>query len=310
MRTHLNLVVAGVLAAALVTVPVGAQRPQDSRDALVVSTAWLAQHLNDPSLVLLHLGVKTDYDASHIPGARFLTLNDIALTGQTSQTGLMLQMPAAEDLRARLEKLGISDTSRIVVSYGRDRISAATRVLFTLDHAGLGARASLLDGGMEAWVREGRPVTADVPPATAGKLSPLRVQQTIVDADYVRTHLSTPGTLVIDSRVKAFYEGAQTGGSAQRPHRTGHIAGAKNIPYTETIDEQQKLKPASGLAALFTAAGVKPGDTVVTYCHIGQQATAVAFAARTLGFKVLLYDGSFEDWSRRTELPVTNPSKK
>jgi len=156
MRTHLNLVVAGVLAAALAMVPVGAQRAQGSRDALVVSTAWLAQHLNDPGLVLLHLGVKTDYDASHIPGARFLTLNDIALTDQTSQTGLMLQMPAEEDLRARLEKLGISDASRIVVSYARDRIAAATRVLFTLDHAGLGARASLLDGGMEAWVREGR----------------------------------------------------------------------------------------------------------------------------------------------------------
>ena len=82
------------------------------------------------------------------------------------------------------------------------------------------------------------------------------------------------------------------------------------MPYVETLDADQKVKPADQLAALFAAAGAKPGDTVVTYCHIGQQATAVAFAARTLGFKVVLYDGSFEDWSRRVELPVTNPSKK
>gem|GEM_PF-1578746 len=64
------------------------------------------------------------------------------------------------------------------------------------------------------------------------------------------------------------------------------------------------------LHPLFTKAGVKPGDTVIGYCHIGQQATAVLFAARTLGHTVLLYDGSFEDWSRHAEYPVENPSRK
>ena len=64
------------------------------------------------------------------------------------------------------------------------------------------------------------------------------------------------------------------------------------------------------LRALFTAAGVKPGDTVVAYCHIGQQATATIFGARLLGFPVLLYDGSFEEWSRLPNAPVTNPSVK
>ena len=64
------------------------------------------------------------------------------------------------------------------------------------------------------------------------------------------------------------------------------------------------------LAALFKAAGVREGDTIIGYCHIGQQATAMLFAARTLGFTVLLYDGSFEDWSRQADYPVDNPSKK
>ena len=98
----------------------------------------------------------------------------------------------------------------------------------------------------------------------------------IVDADFVKSQLGKPGVVVIDSRTPAFFSGAQTGGSTQRPHRTGHITGAANVPYTVTLDADQKLKSPAALTALFTAAGAKPGDTVVTYCHIGQQATAVA----------------------------------
>ena len=104
-----RLISAAILALAIVPVVVAAQSP---RDSMVVSTSWLAEHQKDANLVLLHLGVKTDYDAGHIPGARFMTLTDIATTDTTSETGLTLQMPAAEDLRTRLQNLGISDNSR------------------------------------------------------------------------------------------------------------------------------------------------------------------------------------------------------
>ena len=283
---------------------------QGTRDALAVSTKWLADHLKDPDLVILHVGTRTEYDAGHIPGARFITLDDVAVTDRVSPAGLTLQMPGADDLKARLEKIGVSDGSRIVISYARDRLSAATRVLFTLDHAGLGARASILDGGSEAWTRDGKQMSTEIPAAAAGKLGPLTTRPFIVDAAFVRSHLSSPGFVVVDGRTRAFYEGAQTGGSPDRPHKTGHIAGAKNIPHVDLVTPEQTLKSADALAAMFTAAGVKPGDTVIGYCHIGQQATAMLFAARTLGYTVLLYDGSFEDWSRQTDYPVTNPSKK
>jgi thiosulfate/3-mercaptopyruvate sulfurtransferase len=287
--------------------PLGAQ---GTREALVVSTGWLADHLKDANLVILQLGVKAEYDAGHIPGARFITLDDVAVTDRTDPASLTLQMPAADDLRARLERIGVSDNSRVVMSYGRDRIASATRVLFTLDHAGLGARASVLDGGSEAWARERRPMSTEVPAPATGKLAALTTRPSIVDAAFVRSHLSSPGFVVIDGRTKAFYDGVQTGGSAERPHKTGHIAGAKNVPYTDTLTSEQLLQPAETLASMFKAAGVKPGDTIIGYCHIGQQATAMLFAARTLGFSVLLYDGSFEDWSRQTDYPVDNPSKK
>jgi thiosulfate/3-mercaptopyruvate sulfurtransferase len=81
------------------------------------------------------------------------------------------------------------------------------------------------------------------------------------------------------------------------------------VPFDSFTTPDVQLKPAEEIAAAFTKAGVKPGDTVITYCHIGQQATATLFAARTLGFKVMLYDGSFEDWSRRN-LPVETAARK
>ena len=279
------------------------------RQALVVDTAWLKQHLADPDLVLLHVGDKDGYGAGHIPGARLVSLNDISISDHSGH-GLMLEMPPSDDLRHRLESLGISDKSRVIVYYGKDWVSPSTRVVFTLDYAGLGERSSLLDGGQDAWVRNGGAVTKDVPAAKTGTLLPLKLRPIVVDAATVHARLGTPGVSVVDGRDAAFYDGVETGGAHGQTHRTGHIRGALSIPFTSITDDRLLLKSSDELAALFTKAGVKPGDTVVGYCHIGQQTTAMLFAARTLGHPVLLYDGSFEDWSRHTEYAVDNASEK
>src|SRR5262249_11307819 len=117
------------------------------RDAMVVNVQWLAAHLSDRNLVLLHVGEKKGYEEKDIAGARYVSLDDVALSDHTGK-GLMLEMPPADDLKQRLENLGISDNSRVIVYYGKDWVSPTTRVIFTLDYAGLGANASMLDGGM------------------------------------------------------------------------------------------------------------------------------------------------------------------
>jgi thiosulfate/3-mercaptopyruvate sulfurtransferase len=269
---------------------------------VVVSTEWLAAHLKDPNLVLLHVGEKAEYEAGHIPGARYVRLDDISVSDHDRDGGLMLEMPQPDSLRARLEALGISDRSRVVVYYGNDWVSPATRVIFTLDYAGLGASSALLDGGMQAWNAEKRPLTNDPPKPARGQLAALRTKPIIVDAAWVKSRLGSPSLHLIDGRAAVFYDGVEKGGS-----RKGHVAGAKNIPYTEIADDRLYLKKPAELRALFARAGVAPGDTVVAYCHIGQQATAVLFAARSIGHPVLLYDGSYQDWSRRAELPVEDP---
>ena len=297
-----------LLAASLgFAVPAHAQR-----DQILVNTTWLAKHLHDPNLVLLHVGSDGEYKAMHIPGARFVDLDDISVSEHTQQ-GLMLEMPSAESLHDRLQKLGISDNSRIVVYYGSDWVSPSTRVMFTLDYAGLGAQTSLLDGGMSAWIRAGNKITDELPPARAGTLAALRIKPIVVDAAYVKAHMGRSGVSIVDGRDASFYDGVQHGNTHGAEQRSGHIAGAKSVPFTEVAYDNLLFKSPNDLAALFAKAGVAPGDTVIGYCHVGQQATAMLFAARSLGHPVLLYDGSFQEWSRLTpaeSYPVENPSAK
>lgn len=281
----------------------------DPRGTLFVSVEWLAQHLHDPNLVVLHVGVPAEYPAAHIPGARLVTLADISVGDRTGK-GLTLEMPGADSLRARLAALGIADGSRIVLYYGKDWVSPTTRVHLTLAYAGLGDNASILDGGMAAWTAAGHPTTTEVPASTVGALSPLRVRNFVVDAAYVQSMIGRAGVSIVDARDTAFYTGSRSGGSPSAPHRAGHIAGARSIPFSTLTDASLRVRSPAELAAAFTAAGVGPRDVIIGYCHIGQQATALLTAARTLGHPILLYDGSFQDWSARGELSVETGARK
>ena len=311
--TSRMLVPGAIVAAALLAVPAIEKTARVATAALAnpaeltVSTAWLARHLNDRDLVLLHVGDSAEYAREHIPGARYASLRSVSVSSHDHENGLMLELPPADSLRTRLEALGISDDSKVVIYYGNDWVSPATRIVFTLDYAGLGDRTVLLDGGMPAWKKAGHRVTREAPGATRGKLSALRTRPLVVDAAWVKAHLDAPGIRVIDGRSPVYYDGVEAGTGG----RKGHIAGARSIPFTEIADDSLRIRPMAHLRAVFDRAGVAPGDTVVAYCHIGQQATAVLFAARALGHPVRLYDGSFQDWARRADFPVESaPAKR
>lgn len=286
----------------------GSVRPASAQSApgLTISTAWVAEHLKDPDLVVLHVGPPAGYPAAHVPGARLAAAAAFSVTGQGADgTPLTLQMPDAETLRKGLESLGISDSSRIVVyAAAPNWVALTTRLMLTLQYAGLGARSHFMQGGLTDWVAEGRPTTDVVPEPGSGKLSALKVVPLIVDGDFVDAQRKAAGVRVVDARTEAFYSGAQTGGGQATPHKTGHIDGAVNVPYNSTYDAQGKFKSVDDLRAIVAAAGVQPGETVIAYCHIGQQATATIFAARLAGYDVKLYDGSFEDWSKRPNAAV------
>jgi thiosulfate/3-mercaptopyruvate sulfurtransferase len=292
-----------------------AQNARVTRKDVLVTTDWLAGQIDNPKLVLLHIGEKEEYDAGHIPGARFVELHDVsAPMNHSDTTELALEMSSGDELRKQLEALGISDDSRVVVYYGKDWLSPSTRVLLTLQYVGLGGQASLLDGGMPEWKKK-HSVTTAVPAARAGKLTPRALQAVIVDADFVKSHIRTPGFAIVDARNTVFYDGPiqQPGGTnamgrPRDPIVPGHVPGAVNIVFESVFDDTGHLLPDARLRQMFSTAGIKPNDTVIAYCHIGQQATALLFAARSLGHDVKLYDGSYQDWSRR-KLPVEHSRK-
>jgi thiosulfate/3-mercaptopyruvate sulfurtransferase len=146
-------------------------------------------------------------------------------------------------------------------------------------------------------------VTQAVPPAaTPGTLAPFALKPTVVDADFVRANTGKPGWALIDARAQVFYDGLMPSGAHGHMKR-GHIPGARNLAFTGITRDDLTLKSADELTGLFRKAGVGPGDKVIVYCHIGQQGTAVATAARAAGIEAVLYDGSFEDWTLR-DLPV------
>jgi thiosulfate/3-mercaptopyruvate sulfurtransferase len=300
--------IVATLAAVLLTAPATAQvQNGSSREKLVVTSAWLAEHLNDRDLVVLQVGRRATYEAGHIPGSRLVDYDGGALhRGHGDGEGLALEMLPAEELRAELAALGVSDNSRVVVVPADGYWSPSTRVVLTLDYAGL-SKVMWLDGGLKGWTNAGRSLSTSVPDAKPGALGPLKIRPIVVDAEFVRAHTRTPGYAIVDARNRSFYDGVPPQRAAQGPERKlGHIPGALSAPFDQFAtgtDGETKLKSATEIEALLIAAGIKPGDTIVAYCHVGQQATSMLFAARTLGHNVLLYDGSFEDWNKR-DLPV------
>ena len=265
------------------------------RDEVLVAPSWLEAHAGDKDLVILHAGNAKSYGEGHIASARLADLDQVSVS---DPDGLSVELPSADLLRQKLEALGLSDNSRILVYSDSETIPRATRILLTLDAAGFGRRSFLLDGGLKEWEAEGHAVTTGGGDAAPGHLSPLKLTPPIVDADFVQAHLKKAGYVLIDARAPAFYTGEQASMGGK-----GHIPGARNIPFTSVTDASGKLKPAAELRQMFLDAGYKPGDRVIAYCHIGIQATALVYAARTLGIDAKLYDGSFQDWVKRG-LPV------
>lgn len=262
--------------------------------SLLVETDWLASKLADRKLVVLHVGARAGYDKAHIPGARPITEDDVARPHDMARGDLMLELPEPAALRATLEALGISDDSEIVVYAGADMpLQSATRIVFTLDYLGLGGQTSLLNGGFAAWQQAGLMTTAAAPPVTPGHLRERPVSPVVVDAAFVQSIGARPRHVLVDARAPVFYKGTEpTFG------KRGHIPKAINIPFSSISDARGRVSLAE-LKKTFDAAGVHTGDTVVAYCHVGQQATAVVLAARLLGFPVMLYDGAFQDWATR-----------
>lgn len=282
----------------LVVLPLIAAAAPAVRSGMLVSTDWLAQHLNDPNVVILHVARdRKAYDAGHIPGARFVALTEIAITRE----GILNELPPAADLKAIFERAGVSDDSRVIL-YSDPNVLPATRAYFTLDYLGHGDRAALLDGGLAKWRAESRKLATDAPEVRAGHFTPRPKPEIVVgiegvkDLSWAATN-SVPGSAVlVDARPAGDYQGKS---AAQEITRPGHIPGAVNLFWQEsqTSKDNSALLPEGELRKLYEQIGVTPDRPAVTYCNTGMQASQSYFTLKYLGYDVRMYDGSYSEWS-------------
>lgn len=272
----------------------GAQDAPNSK--LLVSTAWLAEHLNDPKVVVLEVDHEMGNmgPPKHIPGARRADLNQI----QVQRDGLNTELPPDETLKKIFEELGVNDDT-LVVLYSPMWYPMVTRAFFTLDYMGHD-NVALLDGSLQQWVAEKRPTVSEYANApTAGHIT-LKVHTELkaILAD-VKSISATndPKTVLLDSRPLKRY-------------KDGHIAGAKHLFWEETVVNPDKpvFKSSEELRALFAGRGIAPGTRVVTYCEIGYQATHDYFVAKYLGYPTSMYDGSINEWEGKEKLPLVKGS--
>ncbi len=286
----------------------GAQRPGDAsrlRPELLVSTEWLAAHLHDPQLVVLCVSLAKDFCAkSHIPGARQIALNEIAVT----RDGIPNELPPVEDLRKVFSRAGVANSSRVVL-YGERFNLLAARAYFTLDYLGVADHAALLDGGIDKWRAEQRPLSTETPQVKPAKLA-VRVRPAILVDTAAMRALAEPNrnAVLIDARPAKEYSGEQL---SEDVKQAGHIPGATSLYWMDMLVSRENpvLRPEAELRKMYADAHASVDHPLVTYCRTGMQSSFDYFVAKYLGYQPSMYDASFFEWSARNLPAETSPPK-
>ena len=268
----------------------------------LVSTQWLAENLNQPGLTIVdtswHMPAtgrngRDEYLQSHIPGARFLDIDEIS--DHSNPAPHML--PTAEEFGAAMERLGIGSSDRIVI-YDNSPLRTAARGWFMLRH--FGARdLALLDGGFQKWTAEGRPVESGEPAQRAARFDAIERPEEVVTKGQILGGLSCA---FVDARGAPRFEGAE---AEPRPGvASGHIPGARNIPYAALYNEDGTFRDRGQLRQIFGDAKADPHQPFVASCGSGVTAASLVFAAHLLGSdKARLYDGSWSEWGADPATP-------
>jgi thiosulfate/3-mercaptopyruvate sulfurtransferase len=274
----------------------------------LVTTQWLANNLGEADIAIVDASAflpndvrdpNAEFLAAHIPGGRFLDINQVA--DRSNPAPHML--PAAADFSRAMTDLGVGRDDRIIV-YDNSPLRTAARGWFMFRHFGA-ERVAILDGGFQKWRAEGRPVeSGEARPRKA------RFDAHARDGEVVtkETILAGSGMPVLDARGKARFEGSEPD---PRPNvAAGHIPGARNLPFASLYREDGTFKSESELREAFELMRVDPQEPFIASCGSGVTANSLIYAAHRLGGRHgRLYDGSWSEWGADPATPkATGPA--
>lgn len=269
---------------------------EHSRLPLILEPAELEQHLHSNEVLVVDVCKAGIYQHQHIPGAVHLDYRRLT----ASQPPVMGLLPDEQHLSTLLASIGLRPDQH-VVAYDEEGGGKASRLLWTLDVVGH-SRFSLLNGGLQAWIKEGHATDNNPVSVTPGEY-PVTIQAAVqADRRYILSHLQDPETTLLDARSPAEYNGTDV-----RARRGGHIPGAVNIEWTRAIDQQHnlRLRREDELRGLYEQAGVTPDKEVITYCHTHHRSAHTYIALKSLGYpRVKGYPGSWSDWGNAEDTPV------
>lgn len=273
-----------------------------AQQPVIVTPQWLHENLNDPNLVILYTGfvIKGDFDREHIEGSRFLWADWLAPNTPEANMNAVDVKTATK----RLQDLGINKNSKIVLCHKGQDVTITSRMFCSLENFGLRGKVSYLNGGIEAWKKAGYAVTNNASVYKKGNYV-ASINPVLVNKDYVLNALSSKSQVVVDARMKRWYDGDVTGNP-----RDGHITGAVNIPYPDMVDSTNSIKPTAILEKNFATVVPDKSKEIVLYCFIGQTACVDYLVGRSLGYTMKVYDGSMQEWSRDEKLPMEKTKKE
>ncbi len=274
---------------------------------MLVTTEWLAEHLNDPGVCIADVrwylfdkdkNGRQEYLNGHIPGAVFIDV-DAHLSSPRGQGPGRHPLPRPEVFAQAASAAGITPATHVIAYDDRGGASAA-RLWWLLRYFGH-EQASLLDGGITLWIAQGHPLQKEIPVVSPSTFIPQPRPAMVVDGETVDRLRNDPRALVLDVRAPERYEGRVE----PIDPIAGHIPGAKSAPYTENLREDQRFRDPAELRKRFEKLGAGKAEKIVSYCGSGINASQNVFTLELAGFEhPLLYEGSWSDWSRTPGRPV------
>lgn len=268
----------------------------------LVSTEWLAQHLGDPDLSIVDSSWfmpasgrsgREEFLASHIPGARFLDIDEISDRSDPAPH----MLPTAAEFGAAMERLGIGRGDRIVV-YDNSPTRTAARGWFTFRHFGA-PNVAILDGGFQKWLAEGRPTESGEPAPRQARFDANEAPGEVFTKQQI---LAGVDCALLDARGQSRFEGTEP--EPRAGLASGHIPGARNLPFGKLYNDDGTFKSADQLRRLFEEAGIDPARPFIASCGSGVTATSLIFAAQLIGEDSgRLYDGSWTEWGADPATP-------